>query len=79
MSFPPNRTPTRLGKTLIKHGAVRKMSKTGSPKSLRDDCLEFESHFRSKTAHDIFAFNGQVPETIMSGGGGDISTICELG
>jgi len=55
------------------------MSKTGSPKALWDNCLELGSYIRSNTAHDIFALNGQVPETMVSGETVDISKICELG
>ena len=63
----------------LKRGAARKMSKSGSPMTLWDDCLELESYIRSHTAHDIYSLNGQVPETIMSGETADISFISELG
>jgi len=63
----------------LKRGAARKMSRTGSPKALWDDCLELESYIRSNTARGIFVLNGQVQETLMSRETADIGVICELG
>ena len=44
------------------------MVKTQTPKSLWDDCLEYESIIRYNTAHDIYELQVEVPETIVSGG-----------
>ena len=63
----------------LKRGVARKMSRTGSPMALWDDCLELETYNRSHTALDIYSLNGQVLETIMSGESVDIRFISELG
>ena len=50
----------------------------GSPKALWDHCIELEAIIRSHTALDIYGIELQVPETVMSGQTGDISSLCEL-
>ena len=42
-----------------------------------DDCLELEALIRSNVAHDIYALNGEVPETIVSRETSGISSFCE--
>ena len=54
------------------------MLKSRSPKSLWDHCIELEALIRSHTALDIYGLEGQVPETVMSGQTGDISSMCEF-
>ena len=43
-----------------------------------DDCLELEAYVRSNTAHEIYKFYREVPETVMSGETSDISQFCKL-
>ena len=52
-----------------------KMLKSGCPKPLWDHCIELEALIRSHTALDIYGLEGQVPETVMSGQTGDISSL----
>ena len=54
------------------------MLKSGCPKPLWDHCIELEALIRSHTALDIYGLEGQVPETVMSGQTGDISSLCEF-
>ena len=61
----------------LKKGSARRMLKSGTPKRLWDHCIEYEALIRSHTAHDIFALEGQVPETLMKGDTPDISHLCE--
>ena len=61
-----------------KLGSSRRMLKSGYPKSLWDHCIELEALIRSHTALDIYGLEGQVPETVMSGQTGDISSLCEF-
>jgi hypothetical protein len=67
----------------LKRGASQKMLRTGSPKTLRDHCIELEACIRSCTVNDIYETNGETngetPETIMTGSTADISHICEFG
>ena len=53
------------------------MMKIGTPKRLWDHCIELEAMIRSHTALEIYALQGQVPETLMTGQNADISNICE--
>ena len=62
----------------LKKGSGRKPIKSGTPKWLWDDCLEFESYIRSSTAHSINKLDGEVTETIMSGETSDIRQFCEF-
>ena len=61
----------------LKRGSSRKMMKTGTPKRLWDHCIELEAMIRLHTALEIYALQGQVPETLMTGQTVDISNICE--
>jgi hypothetical protein len=63
----------------LKHGSTQKMSKTGSPKTLWDHCLELEALVHSNTSNDIYMTNGQVPKTVMKGLTADVSHIAEFG
>jgi hypothetical protein len=54
------------------------MIKTGAPKCLWDHCIELEGLVCSHTANDIYATDGEVPETVMKGGTADISQICKF-
>ena len=62
----------------LKKGSGRKPISFGSPKRLWDDCLKLESYIRSKTAHGIYKFDGEVPETIMSSETSNISQFFEF-
>lgn len=53
------------------------MVKTGAPKRVWDHCNELEVLIQLHTALDIFALQGQVPKTLMSGQAADTSSICE--
>ena len=48
-----------------------------APENLWDNCLELEVYIRSNTAHDIYKFNGEVPEIVISGGMLDITSFCK--
>ena len=63
----------------VKKGAGRKMVRSGCPKRLWDDAIEFEAYVRSHTALDIYSLRGEVPETLMTGNTADISKYCEHG
>ena len=43
-----------------------------------DDCLELKAYTRSNTAHELYKFEGEIPETVMSGETSDISQFCKL-
>ena len=53
------------------------MIRTGSPKRLWDHCIELEALICSHTAHNIYALEGEVPETRMTGQTADISNLCK--
>ena len=53
------------------------MLRSGSPNTLWDHSLELEGAVRSHTCLDIYALDGQVPETVMMGQTADISHLCE--
>ena len=55
------------------------MVRTGSPKRIWDNALEFEFYMRSNTALGIYLLQGVVPETVILGGTSDISQFCEHG
>ncbi len=59
-------------------GVSRKIIKTGSPRVLRDRCIELQALIRSLTSNNIYMTNGKVPETIMTGSTTNISHICEF-
>jgi hypothetical protein len=63
----------------LKRGVSWKMIRTRSPKVLWDHCIELEALIRSHSVNTIYAMNGQVPETIMTGTTADISHISEFG
>ena len=65
-------------KTLMKKGFSRKLIRSGTPKRLWDDCLEFDSYIRYNTAHGIYKLDGEVPETFMSTKMTDTSQFCEF-
>ena len=50
----------------------------GSPKSRWDHCIELEALICSLTDLDIYGVEVQVPEKVMSGQTGDISSLCEF-
>ena len=54
------------------------MVRSKAPKRLWDDCLEREAYVRSLTAHDIYKFDGQIPETIVSSETANISPFAAL-
>jgi hypothetical protein len=54
------------------------MVRSKAPKRLWDHCVERQAYIRSCTANDVYALNGQVPETIVSGETADISAIAEF-
>ena len=56
----------------------RRMLKSGSPKALWDHFIDLEALIHSRTALDIYGIEGQVPETVMSGQTGYISSLCEF-
>ena len=49
-----------------------------SHKALGDPCIEIEALIRSHTALDIYGLEVQVPQTVMSGQTGNISSLCEF-
>jgi hypothetical protein len=59
----------------LKRGVERQMLRSGCPKRLWDDCIIREAYVRSHTSLDIFALEGQVPESKVKGETVDISTI----
>ncbi len=61
----------------LKKGAARKLTLSGAPRRLWCFALEYESYVRSYTAHDIFQFDGRIPEMVVSGETADISPFCE--
>ena len=54
------------------------MLKSWCPKDLWDHCLELEALIRSHTALDIYGREGKIPEAVMSGQTGNISSLCEF-
>ena len=54
------------------------MLKYGYPKPLWDHCIELEEIIHSHTALYIYGLEGQVPEMVMSGQTGDMSSLCEF-
>ena len=62
----------------LKEGFGRKLSKSGAPKSLWNDCLKLESFIRSNTAHRIYTLSEEVPETAMPREMFNISHFCEF-
>ena len=62
----------------IKKGTGRKLTASGCPKVVWDDCMELQSLIRSHTALDIWQLQGQVPQTLMTGQTADISQLFEL-
>ena len=61
-----------------KLGSSNRILNSGSPKALWDHCIELEALIRSHIDLDIYSLEGQVPETVVSGQMGDISSLCEL-
>jgi hypothetical protein len=57
----------------LKKGSGRDMIREQSPRVLWDHCIERQAYVRSHTAHSIYALEGQVPETMVSGQTPDIS------
>ena len=51
----------------MKKSTGRSMVKSKCPKCLWDYCLEFNAMIKSHTASNVYAANGEVPETIVSG------------
>jgi hypothetical protein len=62
----------------LKKATGRRLTASGCPKRLWDDCMELESFIRSHTALDIWQLQGQVPQTFMTGQTADISQFYEL-
>ena len=62
----------------LKKSTGRKLTASGCPKRLWDDCMELESFIRSHTALDNWQLQGQVPQTFMTGQTADISQFYEL-
>ena len=60
-------------------GSGRKLMKSGAPKKLWDDCLEFESYIRSNTSDSNYKLGGEVPETIMTRETSDIVSFVSRG
>ena len=54
------------------------MVRAGAPRNIWDGALEYEAYVRSNTAHDIYIFQGEVPEIVMSGETSDIRQFSEL-
>ena len=61
----------------VNHGARHEMTRTKSPASLWDHCLELEGFIHSHTALDNFELKGKVPETVLSRQTADISPFVE--
>ena len=55
------------------------MVRSGVPKRLWCDSLEFEAYMISNTALDIYMLQGEVPETVMLGGTSYISQFHDHG
>ncbi len=62
----------------LKRGVSRQILSSGSLKALWDHCLVLQALICSCTSNDIYMTNGQVPETIMTGGTANISHIAEF-
>jgi hypothetical protein len=54
------------------------MAPAGAPKPFWANAIELKAYVRLHTAHDIYTFQGEVPETVMSGKTADISQFCEF-
>ena len=61
-----------------KLGSSRRVLNSGSPKALWYHCIDLEALIRYHTALDSYGLEGKVPETVMSGQTGDISSLCEF-
>ena len=57
----------------LKKWSGRDMIRERSQRVLWDHCIERQSYVRSKTAHSIYALEGQVPDTVVRGQTPDIS------
>ena len=53
--------------------------KTGTPKRLWDDCIDFMVYIRSNTANNHEDLKGKTPETFVSSETADISEFVEFG
>ena len=51
----------------LKKGTSHKLLWSEAPKCLCDNYLELEAYIMSNTAHNIYKFDREVPETVMSG------------
>ena len=67
-----------VGVKELKLDVLRELMRTGAPRRLWDDCLEFRAYVRSLTWRDVYALDGEVPETMVTGQTADISQFCEL-
>ena len=63
----------------LKRGYRRQMRRANAPRVLWDHCLELQALIRSHTALDLYALNGDTPETHLTGNTPDISSLCEHG
>ncbi len=54
------------------------MMKSHAPEVLWDHCLQLVGAIKSHTCNSIYLTGGELPETIMLGTTGDISTICQF-
>jgi len=63
---------------VLKKAAGWKMVRAGAPKPFWSDAIELKAYVCSKTAHNIFILQGEVPERVMSGETSDISQFCEF-
>ena len=62
----------------LKKASARKMMKTGSPKRLLGDCIEFEAYVSFNISNFRADLKDQTPETFVSGQTADISEFAEL-
>ena len=51
---------------------------SGCPEPLGNHCIELEALILSHNALEIYGLEGKVPETVMSGQTGDISSLYEF-
>ena len=63
----------------LKKAACRKMVRSGAPKLIWDDAIEFEAYVRSYTDLDFYMLQGRVLDTLMLGGTYNISQFYEHG
>ena len=61
----------------LKRGYRRQMRRANAPRVLWDHCLELQALIRSHTALDLYALNGDTPETNLTGNTPDISFLVE--